>query len=180
MTSKLLNLPTEVLINIFENLNIRDVVQVQAVCQKLKQIYDDSSSLQYYAELEVAGMLDNPYCTIPVAEKLSKLRQREERWANLDPDFVSSTQTLRTPSGVYDVTPTTYLLGIALSRDAPLTAGLQSVRLPSSPSESQASFTQIDIPPKNIVDFGTSIEEHDLLVVLSVQCVPPQSNVAEC
>ena len=133
----------------------------------LRTAFAVSSRLQYLAELEAAGMIDNPHCPMAVVDRLEKLRKKEDAWAALQPDFTAKIGIPKTPSSVYDVTPNVYLRGVALSADFPVTRGIQSMRLPSDLDDTATPFIELQMV-KHIVDFGTSIEEHDLLAVVTM------------
>jgi hypothetical protein len=163
----MLGLPTEIIVNILSNLDLQGLVACKRTCRKLTGIYDDSSRLQYLAELEVAGMIDNPHCPMAIVDRLEKLRKKEDAWVALHPDFTAKIGIPKSPSSVYDVTPNVYLLGVALPTDFPVTRGIQSMRLPSDLDDTATPFIELQMV-KQIVDFGTSIEEHDLLAVVTM------------
>ncbi|KAF6747281.1 hypothetical protein DFP72DRAFT_920365 [Ephemerocybe angulata] len=169
--STFLSLPAEILINVLDKLDLKSVISSTQTCHKIKQIFEDSSRLQYAAELELAGMKDNPYCAMPIAERLDRLRRREDAWRELQPDFLATLPVPRAPSSIYDVTPNVYLLGVAVAPDIPLTRGIQSMRLPSEMGDTTTPFLELQMT-KPIVDFGTSIEEHDLLAVVTMASAP--------
>lgn len=166
--SPLFKLPSEILTGILANLSLHGLVTCKQTCKKLKELYDSSSQLQYIAELEIAGMIDNPYCSMNVAERLEMLRKREDAWAALQPGFSTTIPIPKPAAGIYDVTPNNYLLGVAAGPFQQLTLGIQSMALPSNPNEALASPPVFINLAKHIIDFGTSIEEHDLLAAVTM------------
>jgi hypothetical protein len=166
--SPFFKLPSEILTTILANLSLHSLLTCRQTCKKFKELYDSSSQLQYIAELEIAGMKDNPYCSMSVSERLELLRKREDAWAALQPDFSATISIPKPPAGIYDVTPNIYLLGVATLPHEMLTLGIQSITLPSSEEEVLASPSTVIHLTKHIVDFGTSIEEHDLLATVTM------------
>ncbi|EED78281.1 predicted protein [Postia placenta Mad-698-R] len=81
------DLPVELLVMIFLLLDARDLINCKQVCQLFLQLIRDSTVLQYFYELELAGMADEPLCPLPYAERLRKLRslQHMRRTAELVP-----------------------------------------------------------------------------------------------
>ncbi|KAJ2924979.1 hypothetical protein H1R20_g12114, partial [Candolleomyces eurysporus] len=169
--SPFFKLPSEIITSILENLSLHGLVTCKQTCKKFKELYDSSSQLQYIAELEIAGMKDNPYCSMSVSERLESLRKREDAWAALQPDFSATIAIPKAPAGIYDVTPNTYLLGVAAIPNEILTLGIQSITLPSNADEALAAPSVVYMT-KHIVDFGTSIEEHDLLAAVTIASTP--------
>jgi hypothetical protein len=43
-----------------------------------------SLNLQYFINLNRFGLSDNPYSSVPISDKLSRLREREVGWRNLE------------------------------------------------------------------------------------------------
>ncbi|TFK29151.1 hypothetical protein FA15DRAFT_428188 [Coprinopsis marcescibilis] len=162
--SHLLDLPVEIITRILTQLSLQELIRCQSTCRRLKRIYDQSSKLQYIVEIEVAGMLDNPRCRISVADKLEALRHRERAWCSLRPTFTKTVPIPRQSCGLYDVTASAYFLGVASESTPPAVYELQSLALPSI-STATASHTEIR-SDKEIVDFATAIEEHDLIAVV--------------
>ncbi|KAG2005709.1 hypothetical protein CC2G_002092 [Coprinopsis cinerea AmutBmut pab1-1] len=186
MAPTLLSLPVEILTKILSLLPCpSSLLSTTLVCKRFHELYTSSSYLQYLVQLSLSGMQDNPYCShnqVSLKERLDMLREREERWRTLEPRW-SMTIPIEVPglkeggkrtSGVYDVTPSWYFLGVAQGRwglSSMTTVGVQSLKMPTSPEET-VQRKEIPFTADNqgeIVDFGTSIEEHDLVAVVAMK-----------
>jgi len=162
----LLGLPNELIVSVLSHLPLLSILNTCATCRRLHALYAESSQLQYLVELRAAGMIDNPDCTMAVADRLRILRTREKAWADLEPQGRLAITVPKTASSVYDVTPTAYFLGVAAS-PFPYTLGIQSFRFGDDPMATGLGYMHVKIG-KQIVDFGTSVEEHDLLALVAM------------
>ena len=166
----LLGLPSEILIGIISYLDIADVLSCQRTCCILRNIIGDSIQLHYIMQLMISGMQDNPFCRLPIADRLVGLESREAAWRSLDWEFVTSIDVPSRWSGVYDLTPSVFLLGKSAFDFEYVTAGIQTIKLPTRmPGQSDADSVEwIEFNfGMQIIDFGTAIEEHDLIVCVS-------------
>ncbi|OSX61884.1 hypothetical protein POSPLADRAFT_1144209 [Postia placenta MAD-698-R-SB12] len=86
-TRTVTDLPVELLVMIFFFLDARGLINCKQVCRMFLQLIHGSTSLQYFYELELAGMADEPLCPLPYVERLRKLRslQHMRRTAELVP-----------------------------------------------------------------------------------------------
>ncbi|KDR65771.1 hypothetical protein GALMADRAFT_232875 [Galerina marginata CBS 339.88] len=167
MDLRFYDLPPEILIDIASlYLDFIDIYSLQRTCRTVLRVIQSSLQLRYKLELQIAGMLDNPLCEQPTSTRLDMLRARERAWAFFEYPFLSTPQLPRRPSGLYDVTPSVCLLGKA--DDDSTTRSIQAVRLPH-----QANIIKkwdIIHFDAEIIDFGTSIEENDLIASV---CLTP-------
>ena len=98
------------------------------------------------------------------------LRERERSWRHFDYKFV--TEDLKVPSAVSPlsmVTPSTVVLGLQAPGEKFKTTGFQSIKLPCTEVEVEvmsSSWKTVDVGEK-VLDFATSIEEHDLLAYVT-------------
>ncbi|KAH6912077.1 hypothetical protein BKA70DRAFT_1054255, partial [Coprinopsis sp. MPI-PUGE-AT-0042] len=167
MSPLLVLLPSEILIKILSYLPLQSLLVSLQTCKTIKGIYDTSTSLQYLAELEVAGMLDNPYCPLDTTQRLLMLRQREEAWWCLEPQLTTLLNVHAKFSGLYDVSSSALLLGLDVSEyHLEGTTVVQSFALPSPsipPSDIGRHLFEAPYEPVNI---GISIEENDLVALV--------------
>ncbi|KAF8889419.1 hypothetical protein CPB84DRAFT_1849368 [Gymnopilus junonius] len=167
----ILQLSAEVLIEIFSSLFFTDILHCKLACRTFSEVISNSARLTYQIELQKAGMLDNPNCFMPMTDKLKMLKDRELAWATLDHKFVSTVEVPHEPSGLHDITPGAFLLGIEMQDEEFSTNGLQSLRLPSREGEEGfPQWSQFNLGMK-ILDFRPAIEEHDMIAfVVIVPC----------
>lgn len=104
--SQLTELPTELLIKIFDDLDLRNLLhckpvrgyfhnpnqctsdknvnfQLQQVCRLFNSIINDAATLQYKMELALCGMEDGPPGSMVPAERLECLREHQDAWGHL-------------------------------------------------------------------------------------------------
>ncbi|PPQ84340.1 hypothetical protein CVT26_011349 [Gymnopilus dilepis] len=161
-----LELPPEVLVDILLHLHPLDIAACKVVCHSLYHIISNSSLIAYHVELRIAGMQNNPYCSLPVASRLKMLKDREAAWLAFEPKFTKNITVPFVPVGLYDVTPGFYLKGEELYAGARMTRSVQAIRLPHEVNE-EPEWTAIDFE-SDIIDFATSIEEDDLVAAVKV------------
>ncbi|PCH34839.1 hypothetical protein WOLCODRAFT_145533 [Wolfiporia cocos MD-104 SS10] len=81
----LLNLlPTEVLLEILEYLDLLDLLHTKAVCVRLRNVIKGSLELQYKIELAADGLVDGLPSRLTTAERYRLLLDRRRRWRTLD------------------------------------------------------------------------------------------------
>ncbi|KAJ3495767.1 hypothetical protein NLJ89_g10576 [Agrocybe chaxingu] len=157
-------------VHYFGYLRLLDLHRCRRVCHLLKDTIDGSLHLQYQMQLELAGMRNNPNSKACVTSRLELLKTREKAWRTFDWSFVTNITVPCQSSGVYDLTPSAYLLGKTLSGDVFETTGIQSVQLPAKFPEDletvSVEWNEFDFG-MHIIDFGTAIEEHDLMACVS-------------
>lgn len=178
----LLDLAPELHATIFLNLPFTDVCRCMLTCRDLYASICLSYELRYQMRLESAGLQDNPYCKTSIPDRFAYLQARESSWGFFQKQFLVDSPIPLKSTTDYDLTSSIYLLGKAGDGDANenLMMGIQHLKLPSLFSDSKAddtdtitwSFVNLDM---HIVEIGTAIEEHDLLVciVRFVFALPP-------
>jgi hypothetical protein len=162
------DLPLEILIEILGYLDVVDTFMCRQTCRLLSNIISDSMKLQYFAKVEIAGMQDNPRCMFSIADRLAALESRESRWGLANWSFFTGIDVPSRWSGVYDLTSGVYLLGKSSPDLEYVTAGVQTIKLPYQDHKdtSLVEWTEFNFG-MDIIDFGTAIEEHDLLACVS-------------
>ncbi|PIL34956.1 hypothetical protein GSI_02743 [Ganoderma sinense ZZ0214-1] len=69
------DLPDDVLILVFSSLYGQDVARCIPVCRRVSDLIHGNLSLQYSLELAINGMVDGEYNTLPMSDRLQRLRQ---------------------------------------------------------------------------------------------------------
>lgn len=159
------DLPPELLIRILSFLTVPDLSSCLEVNVLFSVIIKESVLLQYLIATEIAGVRDNPNCTLDLATRLQRLDQRELAWSRFRPNFKTTIDIPHRPTGIYDLTGGLYLLGDGI----PVTKGLNCVVLPSTesgPPLNELKWTRTSVGRK-IVDVGLALQEHDLVAVVT-------------
>lgn len=154
-----LDLPTELIVRICLLLNPPDLLSCQLTSKILHDIIQRSVIIQYHCALHAASADDNPNCPLSLSERLALLRRGSKAWKILEPNFIQTIPVAHDPSGIYDLTGGTYLLGNYARLE------LHYVQLPNSPEE-RSVWRTINVD-RRIIDMGLSVYEHDLLAVIT-------------
>lgn len=95
----LLNLSTEMLIQILSYLPAVDLFSVQRTCRKIRHIVAGSTYLQYILRTQINGVDDFLPPDFPYTERLKLLRRHEESWNGLQFNlFAESTTGVSQPN----------------------------------------------------------------------------------
>lgn len=90
----LLNLSTELLVQILSYLPVVDLFSVQRTCRKIHHIVAGTTYLQYILRTQINGVDDFLLPDSPYTERLKLLRRHEESWNglqfNLFAEFITS------------------------------------------------------------------------------------------
>ncbi|KAF8880305.1 hypothetical protein BD779DRAFT_1094616 [Infundibulicybe gibba] len=160
MSNILLELPTEILIQLLSFLPAVDLGACQLVNRHFRHLIAGSSQLKYLIAIENAGLEDNPSCkSFDISQRLEMVTQRELSWRKFQPNFVQTINIPRMPSGIYDLTNGVYLIG-ALNH-----LSLSYVSLPTTPFQA-ATWSSINTD-RPIIDMGLAIYEHDLIGIVT-------------
>lgn len=156
-----LELPPELIQQILCLLNPHDLLSCQLTCKDLYILIRESVVLQYHIGLILAKAEDNPCSVAPLSEKLNDLRRSEDAWGTLEPRFSVSVPVLHNPSGIYDLTGGTYLLGNINKTK------LHYLQLPTvDDSSNTLSWKAIKVD-RSLIDLGLCVFEHDLIVIVT-------------
>ena len=165
----LLALPQELIEQILLLLDPQDITNCKLISREFNVFIRSSIVLQYLLACHAAGVLNNPNCNLPYADRYEALLKREKAWSRLQPVFKMTFDAIKEPSTIYDLTAGAFLLGDVNYRD------LHYCTLPSTPNDiPQWTALHAHGPNKiwsgNIIDMGMAIYEHDLIVNV-VSCV---------
>ena len=172
VTMLFLGLPDELLAYIGTFLHGSELIQIQQVCNRLRSVVTSHPLLQYTIELYATSTVDNPASSLVPGEKLRKLREKEDAWRSIDLSPSATLSVSYNPSGIYDLTGGTILLGERGIRDGmPVTdnvrtAQLEDVLKQASDRQSSTLWRKIDVG-KSVIDVGLAIQEHDLIAVVT-------------
>lgn len=161
-----LDLPTEIIIQIFVEVDPIDLFVTLRINHYLRALCLGSALLQLIMEEEVAGVERNELCPLTVSERLSSLRQRERAWRSLEPRSTTTVPVFPRPSGIYDLTPDAYFVGQGSLAEPWTATCVQYARLPSESGGVEQGWFKIGVG-KSIRDFGTALEEHDLIALVT-------------
>ncbi|KAH8994247.1 hypothetical protein EDB92DRAFT_1944130 [Lactarius akahatsu] len=84
MSSRLLSLPTEILVDVLFRLPFQDLIACSWACRRLRALVSDTPLLQYVAYAHRAGVADRfpPGLTVP--DRFATLQRWEAAWGRLD------------------------------------------------------------------------------------------------
>ncbi|KAL1941516.1 hypothetical protein VTO73DRAFT_6955 [Trametes versicolor] len=168
----LLGLPDELLVQIASYLALYELLFLQQTCSRWQEVVRSSAALQYAIELSVAGMIDNPASRLVPGERLRILERKEKAWRVLDMSDRRSLTLSHRPSGIYDLTGGTLLLGERhngegyAGTDAVHTINLHAAALEDGVRTNGPSWSNIDLG-KQVIDVGLAIQEHDLMAIVT-------------
>ncbi|KAI0674135.1 hypothetical protein C8Q78DRAFT_1184113 [Trametes maxima] len=175
----LLRLPDELLLQIAAQLDFHQLFSLQEVCARLCDVIRSDAALQYAIELRVAGMIDNPASHLVPGERFRILRAKENAWRAFDLSDKVSLPLRHQPSGIYDLTGGTFLLGERrFSDQSSTTDAVNLIRLhsvfPEGPEHAERDpstyWSKIDLK-KQVIDVGLAVQEHDLIAVVTYSYV---------
>jgi hypothetical protein len=84
MSCTLLDLSTEVLIDILSWLPATDLLSIQCTCRTIRDIVAGSTYIQYILRLQINGVDDTFPPEFPYSERLELLEHHEESWKALE------------------------------------------------------------------------------------------------
>jgi F-box-like len=89
----LLNLSTELLVQILSYLPAVDLFAVQRICREIRHIVAGTTYLQYILRTQINGVDDFLPPNLPYSERLKLLRRHEESWNGLEFDLFAEFTT---------------------------------------------------------------------------------------
>ncbi|KAF8627030.1 hypothetical protein AX15_004565 [Amanita polypyramis BW_CC] len=162
----LLALPHDMLERILLYLDAEDVRKCTLVSMQINRFIRSSVILRYRLACYVAGVVDNPYCTLSFAERYDALMKREKAWCRFQPAFIKSFDDAHEPFPICNLTSGVYLYGDNEGHN------LHCCFLPSTPDDVLQWITiPSHAPTKNwnrrcvhIHGVGVAVDEHDLMI----------------
>ncbi|TFK35706.1 hypothetical protein BDQ12DRAFT_634900 [Crucibulum laeve] len=170
----ILKLPNEILINVLVISGAAGVRSCARTNRTLRDIVVQSIELQYLLELEQAGLSDNPECVLPIHERLELLNRREDAWATFKYDFRTTISMPQQSSGLYDVSSGSLFLGLPEDIQDGEALGIQYASIFSVQNE-RLVWRNVKVG-MTVLEFVTSIREHDLIALVVSYVVTPNSD----
>ncbi|KAJ7764422.1 hypothetical protein B0H16DRAFT_1687791 [Mycena metata] len=171
---ELLDLPPELILACLLYLPFRDLNScLHCGNRLLHRIITNSMALRYRREQELAGVEENPFCpsNSGTSDRLADLRTREANWLGFSPRSTHTIPLDFQSGGVYDLASDIYLVGNTADPTTGLCTSIKYVY--TSPGSDVPEWREISAG-KSIIDFGTALEEHDLIAILTY--TPHDSN----
>jgi hypothetical protein len=169
MPTSLTDLPIELIERILTFAPAPALASCALTSHLLHSLVTTSISLRYSIACHNARVADNPSSALDVSTKLSLLLAREAAWLDLKPTFTRTIKCGFSSGSLYDLSNGVFVLGES-SRQS-----LHWIQLPRS-EEEQCGWRTVQLDDVSggggagggyIVDFGLSVYEHDLIVVVS-------------
>ncbi|KAJ7191284.1 hypothetical protein GGX14DRAFT_601033 [Mycena pura] len=172
-----LDLPPELILACLVHLPFNDLTTcLNAGNRLLHDILADSVLMRYRAEQEYAGIEENLHVlsNLVISDRLKELRRREEDWLDFSPRARHTiTLDFRT-TGLYDLAADIYMVGDTPDPATSLCTAIKYVYTSPGPDTAQWHCINAGRP---IVDFGTALEEHDLIAIVTYAPVAAHSQV---
>ncbi|KAJ3761753.1 hypothetical protein EV360DRAFT_79966 [Lentinula raphanica] len=158
--SKLLEvLPTELIIDILEELDAISLLECRLVCRKFRDMIAEAARLTYKIELAIAEQEDGTNHNLGTKKKLELLRNWQARWTELD--WSSETRYPMARAGLWE------LFGNVLAQNT-MDGSFAFVQLPSeSRGIPERIWTVKPDTPAEVRDFGIDPSQ-DLLVLIDI------------
>lgn len=160
--TQITDIPPELIERIIYCLSARDSTALTRVCRYLRDSTLSSPLYRYKRKLYLSASQNNPISKLSITERLDLLTRREDAWANMRPDFISTIRIPFTPGGLYDLSNGKYFLGDA-SR-----LSLSYIELPKKKDDPPPNWKKFDMHNgREILDFAVAEDEHDLLAAVT-------------
>lgn len=171
---ELLSFPPEIITQILSLLSLKDLYRCEMTCQRLLAHIRESVLLTYVKESQIAGVIDNPSCLLPISEKLAALRQQERAWQTLDlppPTRIAIPAT--NPIGSFYELKGGYFFLSAVTEVGLEGAGtfVRYIEF-SDPSNLAVGWKEIRLPG-SMLDIAVCVEEHDLIALITLDSLQP-------
>jgi hypothetical protein len=160
----LLNLSTELLVQILSYLPAVDLFSVQRTCRKIRHIITGTTYLQYILRIQINGIDDFLPPDFPYTERLKLLRRHEQSWDSLQFNLFTEFTTSVPQPGCYTLRDG-YLIYEDLSGTTLRYAytDLCSATRNEDPSWVHITLHNIHLPLPSKVVFAV---DHDLVVAI--------------
>ncbi|KAJ7477338.1 hypothetical protein FB451DRAFT_1396331 [Mycena latifolia] len=162
-----LDLPSELILACITPLHYKDLISCLNTRNRLLyNIIVNSILVQYGLEQHLAHLEENPSQTedVVISDRLSDLRRREADWLNFTPRSRHTLTVDFVTTGIYDLTSEIYLLGDTPDQITSICTAIKYIF--TSPEVDAAQWHRVD-GGKPVIDFGTALEEHDLIAMVT-------------
>ncbi|KAJ7354226.1 hypothetical protein DFH08DRAFT_42273 [Mycena albidolilacea] len=166
-----LQLPSELILACLESLPFDDLDScLKCGNRRLADIIHGSVFIQYRHEQKRAGVEETPLASnLAVADRLGYLKDREANWLSFAPRSTHTLPIHFETTGLYDLTSDIYFVGDTADPTSRTCTRIKYICTTPGPE----SWHTIDVG-KPILDFGTALEEHDLIAIIT--CTPHNDN----
>jgi hypothetical protein len=110
--AQLIDLPQEILILIFNFLDLPNAYAAQSTCKHINELFKISPQLCYRLQSQFSVVLDNPSCSISLADRVLSLQRHEEAWRKL-PLSLANISIARPHAAYFDICGGVFMLGHA-------------------------------------------------------------------
>ena len=154
----LADLPDELLIAVLLYLCAEDLYRCIRLNKRIAGIIQGTPRLRYHALLDLYGLEDNEECRADINEKIEALLLREDAYLHFKYRFDEIESSDGYPS-IYDLSSGRLFIG-----NEGGTMSVRSAKLPTEPGQ-RMTWSEIFVG-QSICDFGTSVEEYDLIAIV--------------
>ncbi|KAJ7879352.1 hypothetical protein B0H13DRAFT_2278870 [Mycena leptocephala] len=162
-----LHLPPELILACLSHLPLSDIFScVKSGNRLFRDIILASVSIRYRREQARAGVEENTTQTsdFVISDRLYDLRRRELNWLTFAPKSRHTIPIDFQPTGLYDLTSDIYFIGDTADSNTLLSTAIRYMH--TSPGSEPPVWGRIDAE-KPIIDFGTALQEHDLIAFVT-------------
>ncbi|KAI0028553.1 hypothetical protein K488DRAFT_89627 [Vararia minispora EC-137] len=163
MAVGLFDLPAELIDHIISLLPPCDIMRVRITCKRLNNIVEASSRLQFILECHACGLIVTLHPSLSSSDRLDRLRQRERNWRSLKEVSSYEVKLPFRPNGIYDLAGGIFILGIGDGSSGQY----GYLRLLSAGDEMKPPSWNLFTVDAELVDFGLSVYENDLIVLVT-------------
>jgi hypothetical protein len=156
--------PPELIVRILHQLQLKDLLSARLWNRQFDATITESILLQYRLETQIAGVEDNPNCSLTTVERITALRRREMAWSSLEPEFRTTFTLPKHTRSRYDLGDGFYGRSAGDASDN-VSSIFNYIRLPTSHSD-HPRWKELDLKHE-IIDFGMAPTE-DLVATVAV------------
>ncbi|KAK6967068.1 hypothetical protein R3P38DRAFT_2672086 [Favolaschia claudopus] len=137
---------------------------LKADLENLRGQFSQLALLHYRREQVRAGVEENPSIAsnLVISDRLDKLDRRESNWLNFEPFSTHRIHIDFPTNWCYEVTASAYFLGEPADSSTRTSTAIRYIQ--TSPGATQ--WRRVDVG-KPILDIGMSLEEHDLIALVT-------------
>ncbi|KAJ7093422.1 hypothetical protein B0H15DRAFT_832283 [Mycena belliarum] len=174
---QLLDLPPELILACLVDLPYTDLSSCLKTRNRLLyNIIANSVLIRYRLVQDKACVAENSprMADSSILDRLAALRRHEADWLNFTPRSRHTLTIDFETSGVYDLTSDVYLVG---NTPDPITSLCTGIKYIHTSPDADAPRWQLVEAGKPIIDFGTALEEHDLIAMVTYNVLDGEPNM---
>jgi hypothetical protein len=158
--TKLLELPTELVIYIFALLPFRTLISLLSASKATNELISTSTLLQYLIWLGSSSYSSYP-TSVSLLDTLKELKRLEIGWSEWRVQSLTHLKVTHQPSGIYDLTCGVFLLG-----ESGWGRNTNALRWVDLRQGGDLQWYRLDLQTK-IVDLALNVHEWDLIAVVT-------------